>query len=79
MTYRPHPDRARALRHLEHTRAVYRYGRFPQRYVLGAGPATAGAMEEIRGRLDRTAHRMALASYALARPVGIALGDTDAA
>jgi hypothetical protein len=32
---RPYPNRERALRHLHRTRAVYLYGRFPQRYILG--------------------------------------------
>jgi uncharacterized protein (DUF924 family) len=32
---RVYPDRERALRHLRYKQAVYRFGRFPQRYVLG--------------------------------------------
>jgi hypothetical protein len=32
---RPYPDPARALRQVQRTRAVYRYGRVPQRYVMG--------------------------------------------
>lgn len=35
---RPYPNRDLALRHLRHTQAVYRYGRFPQRYILGMPP-----------------------------------------
>lgn len=31
----PYPNRDRSLRQLHRTRAVYQYGRFPQRYVLG--------------------------------------------
>ncbi len=30
-----YPDRDRALRHLQRTQAVYRYGRFPQRHIIG--------------------------------------------
>jgi len=30
-----YPDRDRALRHLRRSQAVYLYGRFPQRFVLG--------------------------------------------
>lgn len=71
MTYRPYPDRDRALRQLQRTRAAYRYGRFPQRYVLGVVPPTAETMEKVRGILDRTARHMALASYAFAHPIDL--------
>lgn len=30
-----YPDRGRSLRHLRRSQAVYLYGRFPQRVVLG--------------------------------------------
>lgn len=35
MTYRPYPNADRALRQVQRTRAVYQYGRVPQRYILG--------------------------------------------
>jgi hypothetical protein len=35
MTYRPYPNRERALNNLRRQQAVYRYGRVPQRYVMG--------------------------------------------
>jgi hypothetical protein len=41
MAHRPYPNRARALRHLRWAQAVYRYGRCPQRYVLGVSTAAA--------------------------------------
>lgn len=40
---RVYPDRGRALRHLRYTQAVYRYGRFPRRYVLGMDQQPGGA------------------------------------
>lgn len=35
---RPYPNRDRALRHIQRTRAAYQYGRSPQRWVLGIDP-----------------------------------------
>lgn len=35
MSYRPYPNRDRALRHLRYSQAAYLYGRCPQRVVLG--------------------------------------------
>lgn len=35
MAHRPYPNADRTLRNLRHQQAVYQYGRFPQRHVLG--------------------------------------------
>jgi hypothetical protein len=35
MAHRPYPNADRALNNLRRQQAVYRYGRVPQRYVLG--------------------------------------------
>lgn len=43
MTYRPYPNRDRARRQVQRTRAVYRYGRVPQRYILGIDGAVSVA------------------------------------
>ncbi|WP_392971241.1 hypothetical protein [Streptomyces sp. LN245] len=40
MAHRPYPNADRALRNLRHQQAVYKYGRVPQRYVLGFDTAT---------------------------------------
>jgi hypothetical protein len=35
MSNRPYPNAERALNNLRRQQAVYQYGRFPQRYVMG--------------------------------------------
>jgi hypothetical protein len=35
VSYRPYPNRDRALRHLRYSQATYLYGRCPQRVALG--------------------------------------------
>lgn len=39
-----YPNRERALRHLKRTQAVYLYGRFPQRYILGMPCCDSGIL-----------------------------------
>ncbi|MCW2899986.1 MAG: hypothetical protein JWO67_2251 [Streptosporangiaceae bacterium] len=53
MTHRPYPNAARALRHIQYKRAVYQYGRCPQRYVMGIDPPPAPTVAPWPPKLPR--------------------------
>lgn len=72
MNYRPYPDAARALRYSQRNHALYRYGRFPRRYVLGlAAPVDPSAVALQPDRLfvvePTRASRLRLATERTAR------------
>lgn len=50
---RPYPNADRALRQIQRTRAVYQYGRCPQRYVMGIDPPPADWQRSYLATLDR--------------------------
>jgi hypothetical protein len=56
-----YPNRERTLRHLEYKRAVYQYGRFPQRYVLPAAtPEQIRQIQEAVRQMDTKMRLIAL-------------------
>ncbi|MEV0884739.1 hypothetical protein AB0J03_12985 [Streptomyces microflavus] len=76
-----YPNRERALKHIKRTQAVYLYGRFPQRYILGAhccevgfftqgkghGSECLASVERLQGTLVQVNGTMRLAYHAQAQ------------
>jgi hypothetical protein len=60
MSHRPFPNVDRALRNLRHQQAVYKYGRVPQRYVLGFDADLSARIGKLKWRMDLAAARRAL-------------------
>lgn len=68
MTYRPYPNRDRALRYLRHTQAVYLYGRIPVRYVTGFDQRSTKQVAAIQEAVRRMAFHMNLAGRGFGGP-----------